>query len=80
MPEQTQAIDVSWHGVVVEVPLHHRLEPLSGLRHRIMHTPAKLLLYFFELLSAALADRRAPHCEIAFRVIPADMRETKKVK
>ena len=45
-----------------------------------MHTLAKLLLDFLQLLPHAFADRRAPHRENSFPVLPADVREAKKVK
>src|SRR5260370_11695729 len=45
---------------VVEVALHDRLEPSSGLGHRIAHAVAELLLDRSQLSSHALADRCAP--------------------
>ena len=61
--EYTQALEVSWYRVVVEVALYDRLEPLSGLVHRIMHALAELLLDLTQLGSHTLADRGAPHHE-----------------
>src|ERR1035441_6645089 len=63
IPKHTQTREVSWYRVVVEVALHDRLEPWSGLGHGIVHALAKLLLNLLQLGSHALADRRAPHHE-----------------
>lgn len=41
-----------------------------------MHTLAKLLLDFLQLLPHAIADRRAPYRENSFPVLPADVRES----
>jgi hypothetical protein len=38
-----EAVQVPRYRVVVEVALHHRLEPLPSLRDRIMHSLAQLL-------------------------------------
>ena len=62
-PETPQTREVSWYRVVVEVALHDRLEPLSGLGHGIVHALAELLLNLSQLGSHALADRGAPHHE-----------------
>jgi hypothetical protein len=43
-PKDPEAIEVSRYRVVVEVASHDRLEPLARLCHRVVHTPAKLLL------------------------------------
>ena len=45
-----------------------------------MHALAKLLLDCLQPLPHPLADRRAPHREIPFPVLPANVRESKKVK
>jgi hypothetical protein len=45
-----------------------------------MHTLAKLLLDFLQLLPHAFADRRAPHRENSFPVLPADVREAKEIE
>src|ERR1700733_2277573 len=42
IPKHSQTLEVSWYRVVVEVALHDRLEPSSGLGHGIMHTLAEL--------------------------------------
>ena len=39
-----QAVRVSRYRVVVEVALHHRLEPLSGLLRGIVHSLSELML------------------------------------
>ena len=80
LPKDPEAIEISGHRVVVEVALHHRPEPFAGLWHGIMHALVKLLLDFLQLLPHPLADRRAPHREVPFPVLPADVREAKKVE
>ena len=64
-PEDPQSEEVSRYRVVVEVALHDRLEPSPSLGHWIVHARAELLLNFSQLGSHALADRGAPHHEIA---------------
>jgi hypothetical protein len=63
VPKHSQTLEVSWYRVVVEVVLHDRLEPSSGLGHGIMHTLAELLLNLSQFGSHAFADRGAPHYE-----------------
>ena len=63
IPKHSQAFEVSWYRVVVEVALHDRLEPSSGLGHGIMHTLAELLLNLSQFGAHAFADRNAPHHE-----------------
>jgi len=60
--------------VVVEVAVNDRLEPLPGLRHRIVHSPTELLLDFLQLRPHALADRLAPYRERPAPVLPAHVR------
>ena len=66
--------------MVVEVTLNDRLEPLTGLRHWIVHSPTELLLNFLQLRPHALADRLAPYRERPVPVLPAHMRESQKVE
>src|SRR5208283_2803968 len=77
LPKDPEAIEISGHRVVVEVALHHRPEPFAGLWHGIMHALVKLLLDFLQLLPHPLADRRAPHREVPFPVLPADVRSSR---
>ena len=63
IPKHSQAREVTWYRVVVEIALHDRLEPSSGLRHGIVHAPAELLLNLAQFGSHALADRGAPYHE-----------------
>src|ERR1700681_3776834 len=60
-PKHPQTRQVSRYRVVVEVALHDRLEPVSGVGHGIVHTLTELLLNLSQLSSHALADRSAPH-------------------
>src|SRR5271165_950046 len=50
---------------------------MAGLGHGIMHALAKLLLDFKQLLPHPLADRRAPHREVPFPVLPANVRSSR---
>src|ERR1700692_739984 len=63
IPKHPQVREASWYRVVVEVALHDRLEPLSGLGHGIVHALAELLLNLSQCSSHTLADRGAPHHE-----------------
>lgn len=42
-PEQSEAIDVARHSVVVELDMHNRSELGACLWHRIVHSQVKLL-------------------------------------
>jgi hypothetical protein len=56
--------------MVVEVTLHDRLEPRTGVRHRIAYSLSDLLLNLLQLRPHALADRRALHRERRIPVHP----------
>jgi hypothetical protein len=73
-------MEVSWYRIVVEVALHHRFEPLASLGHGVVHTLAELLLNLPQLGPHALADRRAPHRESPYPVLPADVREAQEIE
>jgi hypothetical protein len=60
--------------------LNDRLEPLPGLRHRIVHAPTELLLDFLQLRPHALADRLAPYRERPVPVLPAHVRKSQEVE
>src|ERR1700730_4764383 len=75
IPKHPQTREVSWYRVVVEVALHDRLEPSTGLGHGIVHALAELLLNLSQLSSHARAGRGAPYHESPSSVLPADMRE-----
>ena len=62
-PEYAETVEVPRYRIVVEVALHDRFEPLSGLAHGIMHSLTELLLNLPQLRPHAFADRLAPHCE-----------------
>src|SRR6201996_2142781 len=57
--EYPQTLGVPRNRVVVEIALHNRLEPLSGLHNRVVRAVSKLLLDFLKLGSHPLADRLA---------------------
>jgi hypothetical protein len=73
--EYPEAVEVPRYCVVVEVTLYDRLEPLTGLRHWIVHSPTELLLNFLQLRPHALADRLAPYHERPVPVLPAHVRD-----
>src|ERR1700683_1296121 len=61
MPEYAETVDVPRYRVVVEVSLHNRLEPLSGLAHGIVHTLTELLLNVAQLRPHAFGDLLTSH-------------------
>ena len=44
LAKYSQTVGVSRNRVIVEVALHHRLEPLSGLLRGIVHSLSELML------------------------------------
>ena len=62
-PEYAETVEVPRYRIVVEVALHDRFEPLSGLAHGIMHSLTELLLNLSQFGSHSFADRGAPHQE-----------------
>ena len=44
LAKYSEAVGISRYRVIVEVTLHHRLEPLSGLLRGIVHALSELLL------------------------------------
>ena len=78
--EYAEAIGIARYRVVVEVALHDRLEPLSGLRHRFMHALPELLLNLCQLPSQTLAYRVALNRKVPVPVLPADVRESQKIE
>ena len=66
--------------MVVEVSLNDRAKPCAGLRYRIMHPSAHLLLDLQQLGTHSLADRFALQRKASIPVLPADMREAQKVE
>ena len=75
VPEYAETVEVPRYRIVVEVALHDRLEPGTGLTHGIVHTLTELLLDFPQLRPHAFADRPAPHREPPYPILPADVLE-----
>ena len=75
-----KALHIARHRVVIEVALNDRLQPFTGLGHRIVHALAELLLDLSQLAPHALANRPAPHREVPFAVLPADVREAQEIE
>jgi hypothetical protein len=75
IPEYAETVEVPRYRIVVEVALHDRLEPVTGLTHGIVHTLTELLLDFPQLRPHAFADRPAPHREPPYPILPADVLE-----
>jgi len=44
LAKYSEAVGISRYRVIVEVALHHRLEPLSGLLRGIVHSLSELML------------------------------------
>lgn len=66
--------------MIVEVSLHHRLEPLSGLHNRVVHAGMEFGLDFLKFGSHPLADRLALHHKIPFSVLSANVRKSQKIE
>ena len=64
-PEYAETVEVPRHRIVVEVALHDRFEPLSGLAHGIMHSLTELLLDLPQLRS---------HASVYASIIPPSFR------
>jgi len=65
--------------VVSEIPPHHRLDPLQGIRDRLVPAPLQLRLDFFQLGCHALADGLPRNREVARLVArPTHVDETQK--
>src|SRR5207244_5132501 len=64
-PVETRA--VAGHRVVVEIPLHHTVQPGPDRRHRIMPALVELRLHLLELRPEALLYRFSLHSECARR-------------
>src|ERR1039457_5901991 len=47
---------VARYGVILEIPPHHRLQPLQGVRDGLVHALSQLRLDFFQLGRHALPD------------------------
>jgi len=60
VPEYAEAVEVPGYPIAVEVALHDRLEPLTGLTHGIVHTLTEQL-NLPQLRPHAFADRLAPY-------------------
>src|SRR5579859_563617 len=80
IPEHSQAFEISWYRVVVEVALHDRLEPFASSGHGIVHARAEFLLDLSQLSSHALADRRASHGESPDPILRADVLEAQEIE
>jgi hypothetical protein len=78
--KSTQAVDVSWYRMVVEVTLHDRAEPCTGLRYRVVHPPTQLLLDLKQLCAHPFADRFALECEVPIPVFPIDVGKAQKIE
>ncbi len=78
--ERVETVEVSRYRVVVEVSLHDRSEPCTGLRHGIVHALAELQLYLLQFGPHALADRHTPHGVRPFPVLPANVRKAQKIE
>ena len=80
VPEQGEASGVAWYRVIVEVALHDRFEPLTGLRQGIVHALVELRLDASKLGPYALADRLAPNCKPSQAVLPTDVGKAQEIE
>ena len=80
LAKYSEAVGISRYRVIVEVALHHRLEPLSGLLRGIVHSLSELMPDRLQLRPHALAAGLALHRKRPIPVLPADVREAQKVE
>lgn len=80
VPDQGKASGVARNRVVVEVALHDRSEPLTGLRQGIVHSLAEFRLDASKLGPYALADRVAPNCKPPKAVLPTDVGKAQEIE
>src|SRR5579863_2667067 len=81
MQKRLQSLLVARHGVVLEVPPHHRLQPLQRSADVLVHPLLQLLPNFLQFGCHTFADRSPTYREIALRLArPTDVGETQKVK
>src|ERR1039457_901936 len=72
---------VARYGVISEIPPHHRLQPLQGVRDGLVHALLQLHLDFFQLGRHALPDGLSlDHEEARLLARPTDVSETQKVE
>ena len=64
-PERPQSVLVARDSVVLEIPPHHRLQPLQGDLDRLVAALAQLRLDFFQLGCHALPDGLSLDREVA---------------
>jgi hypothetical protein len=60
--------------------LHDRLEPLARFRHRVVHTPPKLLLDLLQFRPRTFAGCLALYGKVPLPGRPTDVRESQKVE
>src|ERR1035438_4885005 len=74
-PERPQSMLVARYGVILEIPPHHRLQPLQGVRDGLVHALSQLRLDFFQLGRHALPDGLSlDHEEARLLARPTDVR------
>src|SRR6516165_1190544 len=80
-PEHSRSLLVARYGVVSEIPPHHRLDPLQGIRGGLVHAPLQLRLDFLQLGCHALADGLSQDHEVTRLVArPTNVGETQKIE
>src|SRR5215475_13210151 len=80
VPEQGYASGVAWYRVVIEVALHDRFKPLTGLEQGIVHSLVELRLDASKLSPHAFSDRLAPNCKPSQVVLPTDVGEPQEIE
>src|SRR5450830_154138 len=75
-----QSIQIARHSVVVDVPLHHAIQPFAHNGHRLMPSSHQFCPDFCNLHSHSLLHRQTSNLEQALSVGTAAMRESEKVE
>src|SRR5215470_16478719 len=77
-PKTPKTGEIAGYSVIVEVTLHHTLQPSSDFRQRLMHAHPQGGLHLFQLGEKSLPDGFAQHEELS--ILPglsANMRKPK---
>src|SRR5436309_10526596 len=80
-PKRLERPEVARHGVIVEVALDHRSQPVPSLCNPLMPALAQLLPDCLQFAPQTLLDRLPPDFEPAtLSGLPTDMRESQKIE
>jgi hypothetical protein len=80
-PEHPERPGVPRHGMVVEVALYHRPQPIPGVGHPLMPALAQFLPNRLQFTPQSLLGRQPSHRKPAtLPSLPADVRESQKIE